>query len=93
MAAATTIKPDTEGGPDAKGRPDAEGSNRLLPEWRRAAGLVAYPDASAAMEARVAAIRDEGARELVWLLEHPPLYTAGTSARAAVQASGSIRSR
>ena len=70
MAAATTT------------RPDAEGSNRLLPEWRRAAGPVAYPDANAAMETRVAAIRDEGARELVWLLEHPPLYTAGTSARA-----------
>jgi lipoyl(octanoyl) transferase len=34
------------------------------------------------MEDRVAAIRWEGARELVWLLEHPPLYTAGTSARA-----------
>ena len=83
MAAATTIRPDTEGGPDAEGRPGAEGSNRLLPEWRRAAGLVAYPDANAAMETRVAAIRDEGARELVWLLEHPPLYTAGTSARAA----------
>lgn len=76
MAAATTIRPNAEG------RPDAEGSDRLLPEWRRAAGLVAYPDASAAMETRVAAIRDQGARELVWLLEHPPLYTAGTSARA-----------
>ena len=76
MAAATKIRPDLAG------RPDAEGSDRLLPEWRRAAGLVAYPDASAAMETRVAAIRDQGARELVWLLEHPPLYTAGTSARA-----------
>ena len=81
MAAATTIRPNAEGKPDAEGRPDAEGSDRLLPEWRRAAGLVAYPDASAAMETRVAAIRDQGARELVWLLEHPPLYTAGTSAR------------
>lgn len=82
MAAATTIRPNAEGRPDLEGRPDAEGSDRLLPEWRRAAGLVAYPDASAAMETRVAAIRDQGARELVWLLEHPPLYTAGTSARA-----------
>ncbi len=40
-------------------------------------------EAVAAMERRItAAIRDEGAPELVWLLEHPPLYTAGTSARA-----------
>ncbi|MDZ7790093.1 MAG: universal stress protein [Xanthomonadales bacterium] len=44
---------------------------------------VAYPDALATMEERVAAIRGQGARELIWLLEHPPLYTAGTSARAA----------
>jgi lipoyl(octanoyl) transferase len=50
-------------------------------EWRTAVGLVAYPDAVAEMEARVAAIRAGAAPELVWLLEHPPLYTAGTSAR------------
>ncbi len=49
-------------------------------EWRVSPGLVAYEEAVAAMEARVAAIRDQGAPELVWLLEHPPLYTAGTSA-------------
>jgi len=49
-------------------------------EWRVSPGLTPYPDALAAMEARAAAIRDEGAAELVWLLEHPPLYTAGTSA-------------
>ncbi|HEY4136392.1 MAG TPA: lipoyl(octanoyl) transferase LipB [Alphaproteobacteria bacterium] len=49
-------------------------------EWRVSQGLVPYEEAVAAMEARVAAIRDEGAPELVWLLEHPPLYTAGTSA-------------
>lgn len=49
-------------------------------EWRRAEGLVAYPEALAEMEARAAAIRDAGAPELVWLLQHPPLYTAGTSA-------------
>ena len=42
-----------------------------------------YEAAVAAMEARVAAIRAGSARELVWLLEHPPLYTAGTSARSA----------
>ena len=50
------------------------------PEWRTAPAPVAYPDALAAMEARAAAIRDDGAPELIWLLEHPPLYTAGTSA-------------
>lgn len=51
-----------------------------LPEWRTAAGLVPYPDAMQAMEERVAAIRRGEAPELVWLLQHPPLYTAGTSA-------------
>ena len=51
-------------------------------EWRTAAGLVPYPEALAAMEERVATIRAGAASELVWLLEHPPLYTAGTSARA-----------
>jgi lipoyl(octanoyl) transferase len=51
-------------------------------EWRTSARPVPYPEALAFMEARVAAIREEGAPELVWLLEHPPLYTAGTSARA-----------
>jgi lipoyl(octanoyl) transferase len=52
------------------------------PEWRRTEGLTCYPDALAAMAARVAAIRAGTAPELVWLVEHPPLYTAGTSARA-----------
>src|SRR5688500_11102013 len=51
-------------------------------EWRISEGLVAYPDALAAMEARVEAIRAGREPELCWLLEHPPLYTAGTSARA-----------
>ena len=50
-------------------------------EWRREASPVGYPDALEAMERRVAAIRAGTAPELVWLLEHPPLYTAGTSAR------------
>ena len=49
-------------------------------EWRQTPGLVPYPEALAEMEARAAAIRDGSANELVWLLEHPPLYTAGTSA-------------
>ena len=49
-------------------------------EWRISPGRVAYPEALAAMEARAAAVADGTAGELVWLLEHPPLYTAGTSA-------------
>ncbi|MEQ9689934.1 MAG: lipoyl(octanoyl) transferase LipB [Bauldia litoralis] len=49
-------------------------------EWRIAEAPVVYPDAVAAMEERVAAIRNDGAPERVWLVEHPPLYTAGTSA-------------
>jgi len=52
-------------------------------EWRITDGLVPYPDALAWMEERVDAIRAGRAGECVWLLEHPPLYTAGTSARAA----------
>ncbi len=49
-------------------------------EWRSAEGLVPYPEAVETMEARVAAIHEGRAGELVWLVEHPPLYTAGTSA-------------
>jgi len=49
-------------------------------EWRVSGDPVPYPEALAAMEARAAAIRAGEADELVWLLEHPPLYTAGTSA-------------
>lgn len=52
-------------------------------EWRLEDRPVGYEDAVAAMEARAAAVRDETAAELIWLLEHPPLYTAGTSADAA----------
>jgi lipoyl(octanoyl) transferase len=51
-------------------------------EWAISDQPVAYPRALEIMAARAAAIRNEGAAELVWLLEHPPLYTAGTSARA-----------
>ena len=50
-------------------------------EWRISARPVAYPDALAAMEERVAAIRAGRAGEFGWLLEHPPLYTAGARAR------------
>jgi len=52
-------------------------------EWRIDDAPVAYEAAVAAMEERVAQIRAGTAPELVWLLEHPPLYTAGTSAKAA----------
>ncbi|MBW7965888.1 lipoyl(octanoyl) transferase LipB [Bradyrhizobium sp. BR 10261] len=51
-------------------------------EWRISDCPVPYPDAVAAMEARVAAIAAGEAPELVWLLEHPPLYTSGTSGKA-----------
>jgi lipoyl(octanoyl) transferase len=53
------------------------------PEWRVEPGLVDYDAALAAMEARAEAIREGGASELIWLLEHPPVYTAGTSAKEA----------
>src|SRR5579875_2261541 len=49
--------------------------------WQVAEGLTPYPEALATMEQRVAAIRAGTEGELVWLVEHPPLYTAGTSAR------------
>ena len=51
-------------------------------EWAISPGLVEYEPAVAAMEARAAAIAAGEASELVWLLEHPPLYTAGVSAKA-----------
>ncbi|HEX4371542.1 MAG TPA: lipoyl(octanoyl) transferase LipB [Rhizomicrobium sp.] len=51
-----------------------------LTEWRISDRPVAYPAAVAEMEARAAAIAEGRAQELVWLLEHPPIYTAGTSA-------------
>ncbi len=51
--------------------------------WAVSPGLVAYPDAERAMEARADAIASGTAGELVWLLEHPPLYTAGVSAKPA----------
>lgn len=49
-------------------------------EWRHSAAPVPYRDALAEQEARNAAIAGGAARELIWLLEHPPVYTAGTSA-------------
>lgn len=52
-------------------------------EFKTENGLIDYPDAVAFMEARVADIRAGKAGDLAWLVEHPPLYTAGTSAKAA----------
>src|SRR3984893_5978397 len=51
-------------------------------EWRISDSPVPYPEAIAAMETRVADIAAHQAPELVWLLEHPPLYTSGTSGKA-----------
>lgn len=71
-------------------REDTARQSRFLPmaadappvEWLIADGLTDYDEALRFMEERVQAIREGTARELVWLVEHPPLYTAGTSARA-----------
>jgi lipoyl(octanoyl) transferase len=52
-------------------------------EWRISAAPVPYPEAVAEMESRAADIADQRAAELVWLLEHPPLYTSGTSGKQA----------
>ncbi len=49
--------------------------------WAISEGLTGYPEAVAAMESRAAAIAQGRAGELVWLLEHPPLYTRGASAK------------
>jgi lipoyl(octanoyl) transferase len=56
-------------------------SDKMSAGWAVSRTPVAYPDAVAAMEARAAAIAEGHAGELVWLLEHPPLYTAGVSAK------------
>ena len=78
---------DLPNGPWVRNPPDqglgaaARDSTGTAIEWRVEDTPIAYPDAVAAMEDRVAAIRAGHAAEMVWLLEHPPLYTAGTSAR------------
>jgi lipoyl(octanoyl) transferase len=57
-------------------------SDRLIPvEWQVASGLTPYPDAVAFMEERAAAIAARKKPEMVWLVEHPSVYTAGTSAK------------
>jgi lipoyl(octanoyl) transferase len=63
-------------------KPLALGSGAPAVEWRVSEAPIPYPDAVAAMEARAADIADGRAGELVWLLEHPPLYTSGTSGKA-----------
>jgi len=50
------------------------------PQWQTSPGLTPYAEAMATMEARAAAVTGRTASELIWLLEHPPVYTAGTSA-------------
>ena len=57
------------------------GAGDNIVDWRIADETVPYPDAVAFMEDRVAAIAAANAQEMVWLLEHPPIYTAGTSAK------------
>jgi len=57
-------------------------SDGAAASWAISPGLTPYPTALAAMEARASAIADGEAAELLWLLEHPALYTAGVSARA-----------
>jgi len=65
------------------GKLNLDASLKSRTEWRMSDSPVAYPEALEAMEARAAAIADGQANELVWLLEHPPIYTAGTSANDA----------
>jgi lipoyl(octanoyl) transferase len=61
----------------------SETKSRTRVEWKVETDLVSYPHAVAHMEERVESIRSGRAGEGVWLLEHPPLYTAGTSAKPA----------
>lgn len=60
---------------------DARVSTDAAVSWRVSDGLTEYQQALGAMQAQVAAIRSAEAPETVWLVEHPPLYTAGTSAQ------------
>ena len=61
-----------------------------LPEWRVSDGLTIYPDTLTLMRDRVAGIRAGTSDELVWLVEHPPVYTAGTSAAVRTDRSGPL---
>lgn len=62
--------------------PSEHRSSPQIPEWKLSHAPIPYPEALHVMEQRVEAIRQGTAPELVWLLEHPPLYTLGTSAKA-----------
>lgn len=78
------VKDSDQGLPGDDGRP--RGSNDVERQpigWAVSDGLVDYEAAVRAMEERVAQIAAQQAGELIWLLQHPPLYTAGTSARDA----------
>ncbi|WP_274520104.1 lipoyl(octanoyl) transferase LipB [Meridianimarinicoccus roseus] len=74
--------PRNAAGP-GKRRPCASYEGTPMVDWTVSDIRVPYPDALAHMEARAAAIRAGTASEQIWLLEHPPLYTAGTSANPA----------
>ena len=85
MIASTLSRPLPGGGtlappPESQGLLRADGAPV---GWAASPGLVSYPEAVAAMEARALAIAEGRAGELVWLLEHPALYTAGVSAKPA----------
>ncbi len=73
--------PLPDAGPALPADADATAATAAAIEWRISDEPVPYPEALAFMEERVEAIRAGTAPETVWLLEHPPLYTAGTSAR------------
>jgi lipoyl(octanoyl) transferase len=81
MANASTLASPMAGFPPQPAAPNEV--RPLAVEWRTSAGLVAYEAALAGMNARAAAIAEGLRPELIWLLEHPPLYTAGTSAKDA----------
>ncbi|MFY8210678.1 MAG: lipoyl protein ligase domain-containing protein, partial [Caulobacter sp.] len=68
--------------PENTGLPRMRRDDAAPVGWAVSTQPVPYPAAVAAMEARAAAIADGTAGELIWLLEHPPLYTAGVSAKA-----------
>ncbi len=86
LATASKVMLDSSTNPDlsrsalAPGMPLAAG--QAAPQWQVDDVRVDYQTALAAMDARVAAIAAGEARELIWLIEHPPLYTAGTSAKS-----------
>ena len=73
---------DTLKQPEFLPPPFLRSDDGLAPQWVVTPGVVPYPESLAFMETRVSEIHAGTARELIWLLEHPPLYTAGVSAKA-----------